>query len=427
MRLVSASLFRQRDFARLWAAQGISQIGTQISMLTLPLIAAITLDASAFEVGLLAAAGQAPALVFGLFAGAWLDRRRRRPVMISADLGRAALFTLVPLAAWLDLLSMPLLAAIAFAAGTLTILFDIGYLSYLPTLVGKRELVGANSALEATTSAAQVAGPGIGGGLVALVGGPTALLVDAASFLLSGALIGRIRQPEPEPSPDAVPRRLVAQVREGVGYVHRQPVLRSLLGVSMITNLFGFAFMAVYVLYLVRDLDLNSSEVGFVFAAGGVGALIGSVLATRLQERFGAGPVLIWSQCAFGATGMLVPVAVLAPSIALPMIVAAEFLQWLALLVYTVNAISLRQRLSDDAIQGRVHATFVFVARGLQPVGSLIGGALGVAIGLPLTLVVAELGMFAAFFWLLLSPVRHFRPCHGESGTIPEPVLARAE
>jgi MFS family permease len=192
--------------------------------------------------------------------------------------------------------------------------------------------------------------------------------------------------------------------------------------VSMITNFFGFAFMAVYVLYLVRDLDLSSTQVGFVFAVGGVGALIGSIAATPLQERFGPGTTLIWSQLVFGASGMLVPLAVLAPSVALPLIVAAEFLQWLALLTYSVNAISLRQQLSSDAIQGRVHATFVFVARGLQPLGSLAGGALGAVIGLPLTLVAGEIGMFVAFFLLLLSPVRRAVIAPVEFAPSPIPV-----
>jgi MFS family permease len=406
MSVRSFPLWKHVDFRNLWAAQGVSQIGNQVSMLALPLIAAITLDASAFEVGLLAAAGQAPALIFGLIAGAWLDQRRRRPVMIAADLGRAALLSLIPIAHYFDSLSMLLLAIVAFASGVLTIFFDIGYLSYVPSLIGKRDLVRANSALEATASGAQVVGPGIGGGLVGLLGGPATMLVDAASFLLSAFFIRRIEQPEPVLRAPEVRTRLTRQVRQGIHYVNTDPVLRTLLRVSMITNFFGFAFMAVYVLYLVRDLDLSSTQVGFVFAVGGVGALIGSIAATPLQERFGSGTTLIWSQLVFGASGMLVPFAVLAPSVALPLIVAAEFLQWLALLMYSVNAISLRQQRSSDAIQGRVHATFVFVARGLQPLGSLAGGVLGAVIGLPLTLVAGEIGMFVAFFLLLVSPVR---------------------
>jgi MFS family permease len=417
MSVPSTPLWKHLDFRRLWAAQGVSQIGNQISMLALPLIAAITLDASAFEVGLLAAAGQAPALIFGLVAGAWLDQRRRRPVMIAADLGRAALLSLIPIAYAFDMLSMPLLAAVAFASGALTIFFDIGYLAYVPSLIGKRDLVRANSALEATASGAQVVGPGIGGGLVGLLGGPVTMLVDALSFLVSAFFIRRIVQPEPEP--DRAPERmpLTLQVRQGMHFVNTEPVLRTLLRVSMITNFFGFAFLAVYTLYLVRDLDLSSTQVGFVFAAGGVGALIGSIAATPLQERFGPGTTLIWSQFLFGATGMLVPLAVLAPSVALLLIVAAEFLQWLALLTYSVNAISLRQQRASDAIQGRVHATFVFVARGLQPLGSLAGGALGAVIGLPLTLVAGEIGMFVAFFLLLVSPVRN-------ATTIPAEIAA---
>ncbi len=403
---MSGSLWRQTDFRYFWTAQGISQLGTQLSMLAIPLLAALTLGATPLEIGLLTAAGQAPALVFGLFAGAWIDRRRRKPVMVVADVGRALLFGAVPVASAADLLSIWLLAAIAFAAGTLTIFFDIGYLAYVPSLVGREKLVRANSALEATTSGAQVVGPGIGGALFAAIGGPLTLLIDALSFGLSAILLGRIRKPEPAPPPREVGQSFVSHVREGVRYVRNDLILRPLLQVSMFTNFFGAAFLAVYVLYMVRDLNLRSAEIGIVFAIGGVGALIGAVAATPLQERFGTGRVLTWSLFAFGATGMLVPLAVVVPTGALPLIIGAEFLQWLTLLIYSINAISLRQRRVNERAQGRVHATFVFTARGLQPLGSVAGGALGAMIGLPLTLVIGELGMFAAFALLLWSPLR---------------------
>ena len=427
MNASSRSLWKHVDFRYLWAAQGVSQIGTQISMLALPLIAAISLDATAFEIGLLAAAGQAPAVIFGLVAGAWLDQRRRRPVMISADLGRAVLLSLIPVANYFNSLTIELLAIVAFAAGSLTIFFDIGYLSYVPSLIGRRELVRANSALEATASGAQVVGSGIGGGLVGLIGGPATMLVDVGSFLISALFIKRIAQPEPRPAVPEVRTRLTQQITQGIQYVNTEPVLRTLLRVSMITNFFGFAFLAVYVLYLIRELDLSSTQVGLVFAVGGVGALIGSLAATPLQQRFGSGATLIWSQFAFGATGMLVPAAMLAPAIALPLVVGAEFLQWLALLIYSINAISLRQQRSSDVIQGRVHATFVFVARGLQPLGSVAGGVLGAVIGLPLTLVVGELGMFGAFFLLLVSPVRNAVMTTGENAVPVVPALASVE
>jgi MFS family permease len=406
MRLTRAGLWRDRDFLRFWAAQGVSQMGTQVSLLALPLIAALTLDASPFEVGALAAAGQAPILLVGLVAGAWADRRHRRPLMMAADLGRAAILLTIPMAAIFDALTMWVLYLVAFAAGTLTVCFDVSCISFLPTLVDRAKLVEANSKLEASASIAQVTGPGLGGLLVSLLTAPFAIVVDAASFLASALFLSRIRTPEPTQAATHERPDIISEIRDGLRHVVHQPVLRALVGCSAVTNLFGYAFLAVYVLYMVEDLGLGSTAIGFVFATGGVGAFLGALLAGPAARRFGTGWTLIGAQFGFGLTGMLVPIAVLVPRFALPLVVASEFLQWLTLLVYIVNALSLRQSLTDHPIQGRVNATFTTVARGMQPLGSLLGGWLGSRIGLPWTLVVGEVGMFVAFSWLLASPLR---------------------
>lgn len=406
MRLPRAGLWHHRDFLRFWAAQSVSQVGSQVSLLALPLIAALTLHASPFAVGMLAAAGQAPLLLVGLVAGAWVDRRHRRPVMVIADVGRAATLLVIPIAAALDALSMGLLYAVAFVAGTLTVFFDVAYLSYLPSLVGRDDLVEANGKLEASSSVAQVTGPGLGGLLVALLTAPFAVLVDAASFLASAIFLSRIRAAEPVPTPAHERPGVIHEIREGLRHVLHQRVLRALVGCSAVTNLFGYAFLAVYVLYMVENLGLGSTAIGLVFATGGVGAFIGAMLAGPVARCIGTGWALIGAQFGFGFTGLLVPLAVLVPRFALPFVVASEFLQWLTLLICVVNAVSLRQRLTNHRLQGRVNATFATVARGMQPVGSLFGGWLGGRIGLPWTLVVGEAGMFVAIGWLLASPLR---------------------
>lgn len=418
MRLNRTGLWRHRDFLRFWAAQSVSHVGTQVSMLALPLIAALTLDASAFQVGVLAAAGQAPMLLIGLVAGAWVDRRHRRPVMMIADFGRAAVLLAIPIAAAFDALSMGLLYVVAFVAGTLTVFFDISYLSYVPVLVGRDGLVEANGKLEASSSIAQVTGPGLGGLLVALLTAPFAILVDAASYLASALFLSRIRAAEPPPAPAHERPGVLHEIKEGLKHVRHEPILRALAGCSAVTNLFGYAFLAVYVLYMADELGLGSTAIGLVFATGGVGAFVGAMLAGPVARRFGTGWTLIVSQFGFGFTGLFVPLAVLVPRYALPFVVASEFLQWLTLLIYIVNAISLRQRLTDHRIQGRVNATFTTVARGMQPLGSLLGGWLGSRIGLPWTLVVGEAGMFVAFAWLLASPLRQ----RGEVIGVIEPV-----
>lgn len=412
------SLWRDRDFLRFWQADAASQIGTTIGALALPLTAALVLDAGPWEIGLLAAAGQLPALLFGLLAGAWIDRRRRRPIMIVSDLARAGLLLLIPLAYGFDLLSMPLLYAVAFGTGIFTILFDLCYLAFVPLLAGRDRLIDANSKLEATASTAQVVGPGVAGVLVGLLSAPVTIVLDALSFLFSAFWLTKIETEEAEPTPAADRPPIREEIRAGLGVVTGDPVLRPLLAVTAITNTFGFIFLAVYTLFMIEDLGLSSNQIGFVYAIGGVGALIGSLLSGPLSQRIPTGTLLILSQAAFGLTGLLVPLAVLIDRYALPLVIAAEFLQWLALIIYIVNAISLRQMRAEPAMLGRVNSAFVFVSRGVQPVGSLIGGALGGLIGLPMTLVIGEVGMFLAAGVLLLSPLR--------SGTIAPPVDAAA-
>ncbi len=305
MRLRFAGLWQHPDFLRFWAAQAISEFGSQVTLLALPLIAAITLHASPFEVGVLAATGQAPFLLIGLFAGAWIDRRRRRPVLVGADLGRALILLAIPVAAAFDALSVRLLYAVSFGAGVLTCFFDISYLSFLPSLVNRDRLIDANSKLETSRSIAQVGGPGLAGILVGLVSAPFAILADACSFLVSALCLWRIRTAEPEPEARVERTSLWAEIGFGLRYVAHHAVLRALVGCGAVTNLFGHAFLSIYVLFMARNLGLGATAIGLVFATGGVGALIGATTADRVARRFGQGWALIGGQFGFGATGLL--------------------------------------------------------------------------------------------------------------------------
>ena len=423
-----ASLWRHREFLKFWAGSAISDVGSQVTVLAVPLIAALTLDATPWQMGLLAAAGSAPILLVGLFAGVWVDRVRRRPVMITTDLGRAALLLIIPLAAVTGTLRIEILYGVLLLTGALTVLFDVANLSFLPTLVTSDRLVEGNTKLQSTSAAAQVAGPSLGGVLVSLLTAPFALLVDALSFVLSAACIARTRVAEAAPETRGARAGVVREIAEGVRVVVDGRMLRALAAASATTILFGRMFMAVYVLYMTRVLGLSALGVGLVFATGGVGSLAGTVVAEPLARRFGPGPAMIGAQVAFGLTGMLVPLAVLVPAWALPMIVGSEFAQWMAILVYWVNAISVRQAITPDRLQGRVNATMRFLAGGANPIGAVIGGALGGIIGVPLTLVVASFGMLLGFLWLLLSPVRGLStmPATNHSGpaSTPEPATA---
>lgn len=406
MRLTRSGLLRQQDFVRFWLAQTVSQFGSFVTTLALPLLAAITLDASPFEMGVLAAAGTLPNLLFGLHVGVWVDRLRRRPIMIAADFGRAALLLIIPIASLLDMLSLPLLTAVAFAVGTLTVCFDVSYMSYLPTLVSDEQLIDANSKLEGSVAIAQVIGPGLAGFLVALITAPFAILVDAVTFVYSGIMVGRIEHPERLPKPSNEEQLIRREIGEGLRVVIHHPILRALAGCGSLISLAGNAFLAVYVLYMKRDLGLSAAEIGFVFAVGGVGAFIGSLLAGPVAKRMGQGRAMIAAQLGFGISGLVIPLAVLAPSVALAMVVFAEFAQWLALLIYFINAMSLRQSITPDALRGRVNATNRIATAGMWPIGALLGGFMGGLIGLPQTLAATELILVLPVTWLLLSPLR---------------------
>ncbi|HUG36701.1 MAG TPA: MFS transporter [Candidatus Limnocylindrales bacterium] len=402
---------------RLWKASAISDVGSQVTMVALPLIAAISLGATPWQMGLLSAASSAPILLVGLFAGVWVDRLRRRPLMIAADVGRAALLLLIPLAAAAGTLRMELLYVVALSTGALSVLFDVAYLSFLPTLVERDELVEANGKLEVSASVAQVVGPGLGGTLVGTLGAAVAVMVDAVSFLVSALFLRGIRGVEPRPAAPAESAGVTAEIVEGLRAVARHRILRALAFCSASTNLFGRMFLAVYVLYMTRDLGLDSVGVGLVFATGGIGALAGSLVAGSTTRWLGPGSTMIWAQLVFGVTGLAVPLAVLVPRYALPLVVGSEFTQWMAIVVYYVSAVSVRQALVPDRLRGRVNATMRFLAGGAMPIGAVIAGALGGMIGVPWTLVVASLGMLLGFAWLLLSPVRGLRELPaGESG-----------
>ena len=407
------SLWRQRAFLTYWSASAISDLGSQITALALPLIGALTLNATPWQMGVLTASTTLPILLVGLFAGVWVDRMRRRPVLIAADIGRALLLLTVPIASVGGFLTIELLCVVALLVGALNVFFDLAHLAFLPVLVERENLVEGNAKLEVTAAGAQVAGPSLGGALVGLLGAPFAVLLDALSFVLSGWLIQRVRAIEPPPAPVTTRPSMWADIREGFRLVLAQPMLRAMMAASATMNFFGRMFLAVYVLFMARDLGLSPFAIGLILATGGVGSLAGALVSGPLTKRLGPGPMLVLSQLAFGLTGLLVPLAFLLPKLAIVMLVASEFGQWMAVIVYYVNAVSIRQAITPDHVQGRVNATIRFLGGGMLPIGALVGGAVGGVIGLPWTLVVAELGCLLGFVWLVLSPVRELRTLSG--------------
>jgi MFS family permease len=401
-------LWAHADFMRLWAAQSISIFGTFITLVALPILAATTLDASAFEMGVLTAAGSLPFLLIGLLVGVWVDRLRKRPLLIAADLGRAVCLLAIPIAALLDQLSIPLLVVVAFVHGLLAVLFDVADTTYLPSLVRRDQLVDANGRLEVSASVAQIGGPAIAGALISIMTAPFALLIDSVSYLLSALFLRRIRHVEPEPQPESH-ESVRQQIKTGFQVILQSRVLRALIGASTGTAFFGEIFMAVYIFFLAGDLGLSSTAIGAIMATGGIGALLGAALSGPVSQRIGAGNTVVLGQAMFGLTGLLVPLAVIVPHYALPLVIASEFLQWGFLILRQVNSASMRQAFTPLPALGRVQATSMLAIKGLMPIGALIGGALASVIGAAWTLAIAEIGMLLAVTPLLLSPVRRVR------------------
>lgn len=398
------SLRQNTDFLLLWAGQSISFFGSQITTLALPLLAALTLGATPGQLGLLVAAGAAPDLLISLVAGVWVDRLRRRPLLIAADLGRAALLLAIPLAALLDLLDIWLLVAVAFGNGLLTTLFGIAYLSYVPALVPREALVEANGRLQISSSAADVAGPGLAGTLIQVITAPVAILIDACSYLLSGLLIWRIRAVEPPP----VEARagLWSAIGVGLRTVWHAPLLRALAGTTSTYNFFDSFLTAVYILFLTRHLGLSPVAVGAVFAVGGVGGLAGATIAAPIARRLGVGRTLAAAIFVAGLGELAIALAGGPRLVALSLVIVAEATVQCAAAIFGVTGVSLRQAATPDQLRGRVNATLRMLRTGLVPLGALLGGAIGTTYGLRPTMLIAGCGTLLAVIWILASPIR---------------------
>ncbi|HEX3542709.1 MAG TPA: MFS transporter [Acidimicrobiales bacterium] len=411
-----ASLWRHRDFRLLWAGQTVSEVGTQVSFLAVPLVAIDIVHASTFGVGLLAAMQTLPFLLVGLPAGAWVDRMARRPVLIAADIGRTVALGSIPAAWALSALTLAQLYIVSLVAGILTVFFDVAYQSYLPVLVGHEHLVDGNAKLATSESGARVVGPAVAGGLVSAVGAANAVLADAASFVVSFATLLAIRTPEerPEaaPAPRGRARRLKGEIAEGLRFVWREPRIRSVAGSTSTSNFFSVMAMAVLLVFLRRQLHLSAGRIGVLEALGSVGGIVGALAAGRLARRIGVGRTILWTIAVSGLGQMAYPLATRATASIL--VVVGGVLTAGGAVAYNINQVSLRQALCPPRLLGRMNASVRFMVWGSMPIGGFVGGVLGSTIGLRPTLWVAAAGSLAAFGWILFSPVPAVR-------TIPTP------
>jgi MFS family permease len=412
-------VLRQADFRQLWLAQTVSQFGTQITVLALPLAAILVLQATPFEVAVLGALEFLPFLLFTLPAGAWVDRLPRRRVLIAADIGRAGLLLIIPASYELGVLSIWHLYAVGFGVGTFTVFFDLAYQSYLPSLVGRESLAEGNARLEVSRSAAQVLGPGTAGLLVGIAGAPVAIAADSLSYLGSAGFLARINRAEPTHRSDADVDTdrpgLRREILDGLHYFARNPYLRGLAATVTTFNFFAEVGGSIYLVFVVRELGLRPEAIGLVTSIGAMGLVIGALASRSVARRLGLGRALIVSEFLSGIGLLLVAVA--PREEAMIFLTASGLIVGVALMVLNVNGVSLRQAVTPDHLLGRINATGRWIGWGTIPLGSVAGGALATAIDLRPTLAVSAIGAALACLWLLPSPIRTLRD-------LPEPIRA---
>lgn len=397
-------LWQNSDFLKLWGAQIISTVGSKVSFLALPLVATVTLQATPLQMGYLSAIGSLPGLLLGLFAGVWIDREKRRPLLIAADIGRGLLLLVIPLAAYFGFLDMPLLYGVIFLTGTLGLLFSIS--SYLPSLVPRAQLVEANSKLAVSSSAAEIAGPTLGGWLVQTLGAPIAMGFDAISFLLSALCLGLIRKPEPVPKPLETQTGVWREIGEGLHLILHQPTLRALTMSISTVSFFNATLEAVYLLYMTRNLNLAPSLIGLIFGAGSVGFLLGALLPAYLTSRVSLGGTIISGLFLTAASDFILPLAAGPQLLIVALLISGQICFGLGLTLFNVGQMSLRQAVTPDELQGRMNSTINVAVGGAILLGALLGGVLGERIGLRPTLLVAASGELLSVLWLIFSPVR---------------------
>ena len=398
------ALWNHPDFLRLWGGQAVSLVGDTITGLALPLTAVLVLDAGATAMGVLAAASWLPHLLFSLPAGVWVDRRAaRRSLMVAADLGRAALIGSVPVAYWLDVLTLEYLFATVLAQGALTVLFDVASGTYFLSIVPREHVVEAQSKLSITRSVSYVAGPSAAGGLVQLLTAPVALVADALSYVASAFVISRIRATEPplEPTTESVRRRLA----DGFGFVLRHPILRAGVMCTSTVNFFNLGFGAILLLFLVEELGLTPAGIGIAFGVGAVGGIVGALAAPRVASRIGIGPAIAVGAVLFPAPLLAIPLAGGPKPFVYALLFAAEFLAAVGVMIFDINQNSLTLLVTPHRMRPRQIAVSRVFNYGVRPLGALAGGLLGAAIGLRPALLVTGAGALLGVAFLVASPV----------------------
>ncbi len=409
MRKLSLGLLKQHDFRNFWLGHTVSSFGVQITTVAIPLIAALMLDASPLEMGILSAVEFLPFLLISMFVGVWVDRKPKRPMMIVSDIIRAVVLLGIPIGIFIDALTMATLYVIAAIVGINTVIFEIAHTSYLPTVVKNDELVEGNSKLEFSSSSATVVGQSIGGVLIQVFSAPLSILFNIGTYLLSAMYLAFIKkQEEPIEVPEGTKQDMWAEIREGATFVFQNNVLRAILFGTVIFNLFTYVIEPIFILYITRTLELTPVYIGLIFSMSGVGALLGALIAEPIADKLGVGKTLVCSLVLAGLVSLIIPVATLLPTVpAVILIMAMYMIDAAMVIVYNINQRSLRQSITPPTLQGRMNACMRTFGWGVIPIGAVLGGWLGGFIGTTPTLIVGAIGLMCSSIFIIFSSVHN--------------------
>ncbi|MCO5216564.1 MAG: MFS transporter [Thermomicrobiales bacterium] len=403
-----SGLWNNQDFIRFWIGETIANFGGQLGAIALPIIAAVTLGANPFQMGLLSASGSLPRMLVGIFAGTWVDQRKRRPIMINVNLLRAGVLLVIPIASIFGILNFPLLLAVSVTLGMLGIIFDSAWSAMVPNLVDRTDLADANGKLWASMSLAQIAGPALAGTLIAWLTGPYVLAITAVGLLAAAYAMSLIQKPEPDLTRKVHTGRgeILRNIREGYLELIRNPIVRPLTTTMVGANFGSGIFSAVFVLLLTNELELSTRGVGVIYAMGGFGALVGSIVAAPWAKKYGFGKVIVIGPFIQGFSNSFFTVAVFTTqSVGVALVGIFSFIGWIFLQAYDINRFSLRQAVTRPNLMGRVASSTMTLIAAVMMLGSLVGGTIGQIWGLAPALALGALSQIAAGFLTLRSPI----------------------
>ena len=402
------SLWHDRNFLTLWGGQAFSQFGAQLTELAIPVLAVIVLGASEFEVGVLTAAGVAAFLVVGLPAGAWIDRMRKRHVMIWADAVRALALATLPALWAFGLLEMWYLYAVALIVGVATVFFDVSYQSLIPSLVRPDQIAEANGKLESTHQLAGIAGPAAGGWLSAAFSAPLAIVGTVFTYLASFIALLLTRDHEqPRDVADRAP--IMHEIAEGLRWVFGNPLLRRIVGTTAVSNLFNTISFTMLPIFLLRELGLSPALMGIIFALGAIGGLLGAIATPHIVRKIGEARAIPVSALAFSVIALMLPIAAMTPSIAFPLPAVQGILSSFTVLLYNITQVTFRQRITPPRLLGRMNASIRFVVWGVMPIAALVGGALGAGVGVVATMWIGAIGQLLSAAFVVFGPFWRMR------------------